>query len=347
MNLDAEDESYVPLIRKIKASDIVRSGPKAQLMMWLLTDAAYYDRAETVQTQHGTINVKLTKGESFINVGELSSYLRIPEQTFRRTLKRLEDRGTIEVEKQYGGYKVRLVNAQRYWDRYEQDSRSSGGTVSEHLIKPVTQSGSNEQTTSGNGRNGVCSDHGASVVGPLRNANPQDQEAQGLGSPLELIESLSSTDVCSKNSLSTKNKKESLVVGVGEKTTTQLDLISPDPVPVDSRDDEIEISQFLGEKEEQQWNALKQNVKCIRALLKNYDKPFILQQLGFAYQWWIENPRKRSKNTAAFLGGWLRRNKTGYGQPAGRNQNRTTRVQAPVEPGKYDGIGVTYSAYEE
>ncbi len=127
----------------------------------------------------------------------------------------------------------------------------------------------------------------------------------------------------------------------------QLDLIAPDPVPVDSRDGEIEISKFFEAKEEKQWNELQYNVKWIRTLLGMYEKPFILQQLAFVYQWWIENPKKRAKNVAAQIGGWLRREKKSLSQPAGRSQSRAKSIQAPVEPGKYDGIGVTYSAFEE
>ena len=53
MMFDANDTSFVPLLRKIKASEIVRSGSLSQVWLWLLTDAEYYPRTVRVPVGRG------------------------------------------------------------------------------------------------------------------------------------------------------------------------------------------------------------------------------------------------------------------------------------------------------
>lgn len=67
MILDADDESYLPLLRKIKASEILRSGLLCQLCVFLLIDAAYFNRPQIVPVQYGMVKVPLTFGESFVH----------------------------------------------------------------------------------------------------------------------------------------------------------------------------------------------------------------------------------------------------------------------------------------
>lgn len=116
-------------------------------------------------------------------------------------------------------------------------------------------------------------------------------------------------------------------------------MIAPDPVPMVDHGKEIEVSRFFSTREEPKWQALKGNVKWIRAVLEAHpDVKWVLMEMILYYNWWIENPKKRRPNLEACIGNWLR----GESRKLLAAKERSGYVQAPTEPGKYDGIGVTY-----
>ena len=345
MNLDADDESYVPLLRKIKATEIVRSGPMSQLMIWLLTDAAFFDRTETVPIQYGTASVKLSMGESFINVKQVAEYLRIPERTFRRCLDRLVERETITVERIHGGLKIKLVNAERHWQRWAQERLVPAVDVAEQMAEMRTHPATSEDRALGDPDLGPCHKGAVNLPCTCQTSSQKPQEIQGLGSLLELKNVvLQSHEGTTNNRSTTPEGKESSVVGV--RGAAQLDLIAPDPVPLHSQDKEIEVSRFFAAKEEQKWKDLEKNGEWLHAMVTAHpDTAFILRELANYYQWWIENPKKRRENLAASIGNWLRNE--ARRQRGSNGNNRAKSLPVPTEPGKYDGIGVTYSAFEE
>ena len=109
---------------------------------------------------------------------------------------------------------------------------------------------------------------------------------------------------------------------------------------------EIEVSRFFAAKEEQKWKDLEKNGEWLHAMVTAHpDTAFILRELANYYQWWIENPKKRRENLAASIGHWLRNE--ARRQRGSNGNNRAKSLPVPTEPGKYDGIGVTYSAFEE
>ena len=340
MNLDADDETWVPLIRKIKASEIMRNSAMAHTMLWLLADAAYFDRTETVKAYDKTSTVKLTMGESFVNIQELAAHFRMSEQKLRRALKRLEERETITTEKVYGGFKVKLVNVGRYWiDRAEYEEHHDM-TVKQDLEGPVTQLRPNLGRASGNGGDGTCNDPDTTPVSSTKISPAEGLISQGLPAPLTIKQS-SITHACTTNTRSTTPEAEGRSVGEGEKG--QLDLIAPDRMGLVTQDNEIEVSGFFAAKDEEQWKALEGNGKWIHAMVTAHpDVTFILQELAHYYQWWIENPKKRRTNLAASIGNWLR--SASKPRPS---RNSPVSHKVPTEPGKYDGIGVTYSEFEE
>jgi hypothetical protein len=339
MHLDANDESYVPLIRKIKASEIVRSGPLSQLMIFLLADAAYYDRVETVPMGRTTATVSLTLGESFVNTKQLGDYLNIEERTLRRALHRLKDRGTVTLEVVHGGFKVRLTHAERYWERRKQDGTEVVSSVSGTMSAPRTMAGPTNTRASGNGAE--VTEPGPAVsetVGVVRSPN-EAQEMKGLTGSLrtiELLQTLHTDSIISPN----PDPKSS---GVGRGVAGQLDLIPPVAAEIHAED--LEVSGFFAAKEEPQWNSLQGKGEWIRSVLSAHpDVRWVLQELARYYQWWIENPKKRRKNLAASIGNWLRGEARKLA--AGPRPYGTRSIQAPSEPGKYDGIGVVCSEFD-
>ena len=344
MILEADDVSYVPLLRKIKTSEIIRSGPLCQVFVWLLTDAAYYDRTVQVPVQYGMKRVELRLGESFVNTRELGTHLNLKPPTIRKCLRALVLRQTISCEPLYGGYKVRLLNAERYWQRWQETEQEHEGAFSDvvpdrfpMLDTNATQSGPSNIRSSEGGPDNAFPDVAPDCFPMSVTPRPEVPISQGLGAPLRSIEQQQLQVELQKISEEEKDSQSVVLRGA------QLDLIAPtsEPPADDAwvRDEEALVAFFVG-KPESKWNAVQDNLRWIRAmLLAHHDVTWILSEFAHYYTWWQENPKKRRENLEASIGNWLRKE--------ARILKRTRKagslgyVQAPTEPGKYDGIGVT------
>jgi hypothetical protein len=103
--------------------------------------------------------------------------------------------------------------------------------------------------------------------------------------------------------------------------------------------DEEDIVAFFAAKAEPKWSAVQDNLRWIRAMLMAYHKvDWIKAELARYYEWWQGNPKKRRDNLEASIGNWLRKEAR---KLRGGTNGRSGYVQAPAEPGKYDGFGVT------